>query len=433
MKRSWRERAALSCALVLVLAACGSGTDGGTDLGGADPGGSPDVVTTDADADVATPRPDLPDGTGPDVAADAAPGDEAAPDPASPDEDLASGEDEGPAEVAEPIDAPDPDDADDAPTADDTGDAPDPVDAADAPDPAGDVGVADCGGLDPDLAPACAGCLHEECCEAFSACALDATCRNCVEGAVTSACLESSPWMAAMACLDDRCEAECAAPPVGPVCDSGFDTGDATCGTCLTAHCCDTYRTCVDDIGCLRCLNDGTAAGCDTGARYQAAIDCRARECAVACGVELPPDPGAICTSGLWARDVPCGDCAGANCCVWFLSCANDPGCKACWDGTTTFGCAENPWLPAAQQCVSQKCNATCGGLLGGTCGTDTWLPGSQACRDCADANCCGPYGACTADDTCLACLLDPAGCVPNALRDAVDACLDAACAASCG
>ena len=97
------------------------------------------------------------------------------------------------------------------------------------------------------------------------------------------------------------------------------------------------------------------------------------------------------------------------------------------------IGCAENPWLPAAQQCVSQKCNATCGGLLGGTCGTDTWLPGSQACRDCADANCCGPYGACTADDTCLACLLDPAGCVPNALRDAVDACLDAACAASCG
>lgn len=433
MMRVWWERAALPVALVLALAACGTGQGSGSDVGGTPPDAASADVVADAVVDLGERNPDVPGETGPDTARDVWPADGAASDLTLPDDDGTLDLDVGPAQDVPPaVDAPDPTDAPDTQSTADAEDAPDASDNLEPQDAAEDEGAPACGGLVHGTDPNCQDCLDLDCCDAFRSCAQDATCRSCVVDGVTSNCMANTPWLEAVTCIDDRCATECAPPPVGLVCDSGFATGDAECGTCLTAGCCDAYQGCTSDLACLRCLNDETAIGCDANTLYRATFDCRARECAVACDVEPPPDPGAICTSGMWAMDVPCGNCAGTNCCEWFLNCAYDAVCRACWEGTSTFGCTENPWLEAVKQCVSRECNPTCGGLLGGTCGTDTWIPGTQACNDCAHANCCGPYGACTADDTCLGCLFNPSGCVPNVLRDAVDACLDTACADFC-
>lgn len=216
---------------------------------------------------------------------------------------------------------------------------------------------------------ACSACMESSCCDALLACDSGTACgglvdclRGCAPGNSTcvTACETAnadgqSDFDALIACFDASCKAD---PSCGTkVCDTGVTVTLETCGACLSAACCDSWKLCAQDDACLDCLVSG-AASCDTNVLYLGALDCQTTNCNPKCATR-------ICDTNLGYPGEPaCNDCLGrldvnGGCCEKTQDCNDDPTCLDCITGKTTTGCSENAAYAAFTTCKA-KCADDC-------------------------------------------------------------------------
>ena len=132
--------------------------------------------------------------------------------------------------------------------------------------------------------PACAQCLGDNCCDEFSACWNDQSCRDCLTGQGSEEeCLENDDLLALDACWGASCTDACG---VGaPICDSGLMVDSAQCAECLGTNCCDVVKACADDELCRACITrEKEGAECNDAAELLNAIEtCWENNCSAAC------------------------------------------------------------------------------------------------------------------------------------------------------
>ena len=228
-----------------------------------------------------------------------------------------------------------------------------------------------CGSVWSTTNAACSACMDNSCCDELAACNTGSECdklvdclRSCTPGNATcsKACETShadgkAGVDALLGCFDGNCKES---PSCGTkVCDTGVSVPSQACGDCLTTSCCDAWKLCSQDNGCLDCLGTADTA-CASDALYTAAITCEATSCGPVCARR-------ICDTSLGYPDLPaCNDCLGkldaeGGCCEATQACAGDATCLGCLTGKVTTGCDSNSTLADFDACRS-KCATECGG-----------------------------------------------------------------------
>lgn len=228
-----------------------------------------------------------------------------------------------------------------------------------------------CGSVWSSTNAACSACMDEHCCDELAACGAGSECdaladclRLCTPGNDTcsKACQSSHPngkagVDALIACFDASCQSS---PACGTkVCDTGVSVDSQACGDCLTASCCDSWKLCSQESGCLDCLVTADAA-CAGNPLYASAIACQSASCGPVC-------QKTICDTSLGYPGMPaCNDCLGkldaeGGCCEETEACAADTTCRGCLTGKVTVGCDASFALMSFQACRA-KCATPCGG-----------------------------------------------------------------------
>ena len=295
-------------------------------------------------------------------------------------------------------------------------------------EPAQCAGAADClpgrGCFQAACRDRCAGddtCAPTERCDgAEQVCVPDTRCRVDADCGPDGLCIER-------ACFPRCQEGTC---PGAQVCDvaSGRCREPVGCTEdtdCLNGRVCranECVSACVEDAGCMgaqRCVDGQCAepAVCTGDLDCLRDRRCTAGQCADACTVAGCP--------GAQLCDVASGRCGEANPCV------DDTGCfdgRRCLDGVCGAPCLEDAACPGGQNCLEGRCTEpdVCRGALdcleGRVCARGACrdhcdrLPcdGSQACDRATGV--CGEASPCRADD----------GCFPG------NRCVNSACVAPC-
>lgn len=138
----------------------------------------------------------------------------------------------------------------------------------------------------------CGQCLSDnaECCTAFTACAEDATCLDCLDDPTTAGCDQNASYVSSDSCLSagDKCGKSCTTG----ICDSGLTYPNfPACNWCLgqasaNGGCCEETTACADDANCLACITgEQTGTPCDNDPLFMAFETCQATNCATDCGL----------------------------------------------------------------------------------------------------------------------------------------------------
>jgi hypothetical protein len=150
------------------------------------------------------------------------------------------------------------------------------------------------------------------------------------------------------------------------ICGTTYSYNSAAIDKCITDNCCVTFDPCAADEGCVACLTDPMAMGCDENALWMAYETCKDTNCTtemcdtgIGFSSNMGMDPNFSCNA--------CGDkncCTELDACVGDLSQAAKDLCILCLNMPNDPGCNDATVKTAAEgfnTCIMTSCAAECG------------------------------------------------------------------------